>query len=205
LVNAHGNYCSRDSILDALWSYMNREKAVTNFHSTMYELRKTLKEFGCIDFLIKTKDQYKINTDKLWCDAYVFIELSQELRKSNESISDIEKVIKLADGSYLFDKDYNWALSKQRWFDNELMKILYKAEQLYSKERNDKSRIETLETLVKLYPLEDLAYIHLIKHYVNKNELMTAIKWYKIYQSIMKRELGIEPAQEIKQLIEKIT
>lgn len=71
-VHKEGTPVDWEVVADALWPDFDCDRAHTNFHSTMYLLRKHLSEIG-IDFIFEcARGNYRIRTDRVQCDYYEF-------------------------------------------------------------------------------------------------------------------------------------
>jgi two-component SAPR family response regulator len=202
LIHNQGNLVSRNDITDTIWPYMEIKKAVTNFHSTCYYIRETLKLLGCGGLLIKERGQYKIDTLKIRCDAIEFSNLFDEMNKSEFNLKDSEQLFKIYKGLYFENKAYDWISVNQCWFENAYEKLLNKMEDMYFNQSLYERSFEMSKKIINHNPLEDKAYVKLIKYCVKNQEYLQAIKFYKEYKRVLKKELGINPAEEVKKLVE---
>ncbi len=97
LVHKKGIPVSWEVIADALWPDYDIEKAHANFHSTMYLLRKHLKNLGTIHILECKRGNYRVKTDRIRCDYYSVIQGSEKKPKGQ---------------GYMEDNGYLWAYGK---------------------------------------------------------------------------------------------
>jgi len=83
LVHKEGAAVSWEVITETVWpDYDDFEKAHTNFHSTMYLLRKRLNEMGIENILECRRGNYRIHIDKVSCDYYDFTKLPPHEQKN---------------------------------------------------------------------------------------------------------------------------
>jgi len=111
-------------IATAVWPDFDTERAHTNFHSTMYLLRKALMEAGADQILENTRGNYRICRDTFSCDAYRFENLAEQALCGNISESDKVVLDLLYRGSYMEETGYEWAYSKAAELEELKHKIM---------------------------------------------------------------------------------
>ena len=71
LIDRAGSSVTTEQLAAALWEDRNYDKTLKNYVSTILgSLRKTLRQVGKEDILIKTHNHLSVNPDKIKCDAY---------------------------------------------------------------------------------------------------------------------------------------
>ena len=74
LVDRKGAASNTNRICAALWETDNGDKTKNHFRQIVTELRRILNQFGASDILIHSRDSFAIDTKKLNCDYYRFLE-----------------------------------------------------------------------------------------------------------------------------------
>lgn len=99
-----------EKIADAVWPEYNAQKAQTNFHATMYLLRKRLAEAGLSQILISGRGNYRIVTEQVDCDLHQLEQLFMINKiKRKEDISLVEH---FKQKGYMEASGYAWAQPK---------------------------------------------------------------------------------------------
>ena len=71
MIDRAGSSVTTEQLAAALWEDRNYDKTLKNYVSTILgSLRKTLRQVGKEDILIKTHNHLSVNPDKIKCDAY---------------------------------------------------------------------------------------------------------------------------------------
>jgi two-component SAPR family response regulator len=70
LISRAGEAISWQFISEAVWPENELDKVHINFNTTMYRLRRILSEAGIADILEMDGYFYRVNMDKISCDAY---------------------------------------------------------------------------------------------------------------------------------------
>ena len=137
-------------------------------------------------FGIKINISLKFRKNRL-----IFLLFSKKLSFENYTLEELKEAAKLYKGLYLKGKGYEWAYSKEVWFENKYTDMqLYIAEH-QSKCEHLKEAAKTLKTLIYYNPYCDEAYKQLIKILIRSDDLMQAKQYYEQYYTIMKEEFGI--------------
>lgn len=110
LVDSRGASVSSQAIKKALWGNAPEQKAASNYHTTLHNLRKKLESNGLSALLKGTRGSQQVNTDLFDCDLYEF-----EHYVEDGSESACRKAFALYKGRYLENNAYPWShLTKLR-------------------------------------------------------------------------------------------
>src|SRR5690606_19134514 len=110
----------RSRIMEELWSDLPDEKAATLMHTTIYQLRKGIKEMGIENPISLVNEKYMLTLD-IKSD---YGELEQTLQSLEMSRATIEKLIELYQGDFLEEEDYHWAISIQEKMRRSFLQYL---------------------------------------------------------------------------------
>ena len=110
LTHRGGVPVSWEKISDAVWPEYNAQKAQTNFHATMYLLRKRLAEAGISDILESARGNYRLITERVTCDLY---QLEKVIKEGKIISREDERLIKVfKKKGYMEASGYSWAHPK---------------------------------------------------------------------------------------------
>lgn len=106
---------SWDRITEAIWPTFDYRQAQTNFHATMYLLRKRLREAGLQDILENSRGNYRLLPEKITSDI---IEYEQQFAAGN-----FERLPLIARRGYMEDNGFAWAFARTMEIEGTLRKV----------------------------------------------------------------------------------
>ena len=74
LVESRGSMCTNGRLIDVLWDDDDASSHRSYFGNLLSDLSKTLKEYDCEDILIRRRGQMGIDTTKIECDYYNWLD-----------------------------------------------------------------------------------------------------------------------------------
>ena len=74
LVESRGSMCTNGRLIDVLWDDDDAASHRSYFGNLLSDLSKTLKEYDCEDIVIRRRGQIGIDTTKIECDYYRWLE-----------------------------------------------------------------------------------------------------------------------------------
>lgn len=110
LVHKAGVPVTWEKIAGAIWPEYNTQKAQTNFHATMYLLRKRLAEAGLAEIIESGRGNYRIVTDRVDCDLYQIEEMINGRKKIGKE--EFRMLNQFKHKGYLEESGYDWAQPK---------------------------------------------------------------------------------------------
>ena len=190
----------RTRIIEDLWPYVTADKAATLLHTTVYQLRKTIKEITNINPIILMNEQYILKLD-IKSDL---LELRNILQADEINNSNIERVLELYQGDYLEEENYPWALYEQQKLRQSFLKYLEKYLSIARQENKLTSYIENcLVKMLQLDPYNERYAYLLMEYYGEINDKTKLINLYTSFRINIKEELGINLQREAIELYRK--
>ncbi|MDD3394412.1 MAG: hypothetical protein PHG19_07190 [Anaerotignum sp.] len=115
LIEQRGGFVSRHLILDSLWEDSDGERALVNFNSTLYNVKKAMLSFGVQIKIEYRRGSYRLNTDSLDCDYLNFFAVASRKSPANdENIIDNEAAASLYSGDFLRGNESPWAARSRK-------------------------------------------------------------------------------------------
>lgn len=196
-----GKPISSDFIIDILWGDFDADKAQVNLHTSIYSLRKALKNVEIDDFIKTSKGHYYIDTEKISCDIYDFEEKIKDIDKN--SIDVLENILSIYNGPLLEGKDYIWLEDKTNYYEQKFLEVLTRLSEIYLKNKRYNKCIDTLKLAVKINPLSEALSEMVINAYLLMKDKTNAMRYYNNYKRLLNDDLGIEPEERLKRIYEK--
>ncbi len=194
---------SRSEIIDQLWPDHEGDRAVSNFNTTLYYLRRELSKSGVDTSIEHIKGTYRLKTDLIDCDYHRFTAFLNNSSPINDTnISEYGKTALLYTGDYLSSNEYQWAIRKQTLLKEKYIQLILHMTDHFTSTGKYKQVIEILIAGLKHEPMHTEMNYRLIRTFLEIKDRVSAIKYYNIYQRNLERELGIEPDEIFNKLIQ---
>lgn len=181
-------------IMEELWPEIETDRGGALLHTTVYQLRKVLKELGYENGIQFRNDQYRLEIP-----VKSDLEELQGLLESEEpDAMKISRLLELYEGDYLEQEEYSWSIYRQQTIRNAYLKCL---KQYTEKNMNQRSRSILLEScLQKMIQMDQYneEYIYLLlTYYAEEGNVKGVVKIYEEYYKNMREELGINPSRKV--------
>lgn len=194
---------SPERILEALWPGVERKKASTSFHSTMYRLRQALRHVYPGDFTLHSGKRYQLVEGLVSTDRQHFERLAARVLKedaSPETVPYLEEMISLYRGEYLTELDYVWVVQ-----DREHLKQLYSDASMklgcyYLKEGQYSQATKHLRPLIAINPVSEELCCLLMKAYSGLGDKLAITKQFSCLKTSLADELGLVPSAATRNL-----
>ncbi|MBE1556630.1 response regulator [Sporosarcina limicola] len=189
-----GDAIHRARIIEDLWPGLPDDRAATLLHTTVYQVRKKIKEMGINNPIKLMNEQYMLNVD-VPSDYGLLKEILQSTQKTEKNI---EKIMGLYQGHYVEEEDYHWALHEQSTLKRFLLN--YFEEYISSEKKNKDSfyMIEhCLDKMIELEPYSENYIILLLRHYGETHNKQRMVAYFQVFKKMWIDELGLDLPQEI--------
>ena len=194
---------SPERILEALWPGVERKRASTSFHSTMYRLRQALRHVYPGDFILHSGKRYQLVEGLVSTDRQRFERLAAGVLKedaSPETVPYLEEMVSLYRGEYLTDLDYVWVVQ-----DREHLRQLYSDASMklacyYLKEGEYSQAAKHLRPLVAINPVSEELCCLLMKAYSGLGDKLAITKQFSRLKTALADELGLIPSAATRDL-----
>lgn len=201
LFDRNGKEVGKAKLIDELWSGLDVKRALTHFNTSLYNLRKVLRELGLSHLLCCTDGMYRLDTDAIGSDFHRFEHcISHWEHIGEDSLSRFEEAIDQCEEGYMELNYYEWAEDKRRQLDIKYTELV---ERVVAYCRSRHMPHKALE-LLKKGLMRDAFHPRLNREamelYIELNDPYAAWKHYMEYKRRLAEELGMEPDQAVEQL-----
>ena len=190
-----GNPVHKAKIIDQFWPDIHADKAMTLLHTTVYQLRKTLKEAGLeTNPIILANDTYSLAAD-FQSDRQ---ELQELLNDSEPAEKNMLKILDLYKSDYLEEEDYFWASQIRQNLKQTVQAILEKFVQMNWEHTLFADSVEKcLEKLQQLDPYNEEYMLLQMNFFLQTKQLSKMLVRYEQIELIYQEELGIDVPHEM--------
>ncbi|MFN2528908.1 MAG: BTAD domain-containing putative transcriptional regulator [Candidatus Baltobacteraceae bacterium] len=191
----------RDVLCDQLWPAMSLESA---YNALKMSVRRTRLQLGSPEAIISMQGGYAL-ADWVWLDLGEMEELEAAIQKGtlgDERLPEVQKHFDaIRQGRPANFAMWEWFAETEQHIES-LGRTFGQFLGRRSIAAGDSHRaVEIGEYLRKLDPLDEDARKLLIAAYVARNDQAAAKRELRLYQKVLKEELGVEPSPEVKQLL----
>lgn len=165
-------------LLEELWPDLNFEKAASNLHTTIYHLRKILKDNGLQDPILLVNNHYKLNavikTD--------YDELNQLLEQDQHDEKSIQQLLNCYEGDFLVDEEYLWVNQIRLRLKQAVLHVL---EQYTARTNADHALLKynCLQKLLELDEYNEHYMFQLLEFLIQHNRKQECLKFYKTIEA----------------------
>ncbi|MFB6365176.1 response regulator [Paenibacillus elgii] len=184
---------NRSVLLELLWPELEEAKAVQHLYTTIYYIRRTLKNSGMDTIRINSGDLgagYKLDIGEARVDTVEWEYAMRQLDVLDAGTVDAyEHVLNLYKGDYLGKYDYLWAEHERERFRLLWLYHMRKLCEFYEQQENPKKVIQVHLRIQQLLPDGEESYFSLMKLYDAIGDRIGVEEQYLLLRTKMERDL----------------
>lgn len=204
LLHRRHDFTRKDVLVDLLWPNMSWKQGITLLYSTMYQVRKLLKDIDFPVEIINTENQYKLQLDNIVCDVEEWERTTQSLPSiSAENSEKYVEVIKAYSGDYLAQESYHWAEIERQRLQTKWLSIVEVLSQFYWKHEKFYELARIHYHVQKACPTNENSYIYLMKLYDKLGDHKSVSMIYHSLKEMLKEEYAVKVRPEIVEWYDK--
>ncbi|MBW5448298.1 response regulator [Cohnella sp. CFH 77786] len=197
LVHTRDLAVSKEHLQDLLWSDLDIDKAMANLHTTVYQIRQSLKAAELPVQIVYAGGRYRVELSEIGLD----IELWEAEIDRASAFGDEGQLYRLLldgyRGDYLQAEGYLWS-------ENERERLRIKWLQLASDQAARLERVGLTGDAIRLYqsiqerfPVWEACYLALMRSYDKIGNTMEVKNQYAKLKRTLEEELGMQPERGI--------
>ena len=200
---------SRSRIAYTLWPDSTDAQAHTNLRNLLFKLRMTLPEVDT--FLVVDRLTLCWQQDTFWSlDVMDFegaIARAEQARCAQDTAAErqaLEEAMKLYQGDLLPSCYDEWIQPESDRLQQTYQGALERLTELLQQEHNYAGAIRVAQRLLRLDPLQEATYRHLMRLYAVRGDRGAILRTYQACAAVLKRELAIEPGLTTRKTYERL-
>ncbi len=195
----------KEQIVDDVWPEVELSKSNSQFHSTMYRLRRALFP-QCVTY---RDGRYQLTLGKSYrYDAEAFVRLLTEAETVDlplsRRIEAYEQALALHKGPYLDEFYSDWVLAPREDLEMRYLQGLTRLGGLRAQSGALEQAVELLRTAVAKDPFQEEAHYGLIHYAALMGDRAAALRHYRSYVELLRDELSAKPSSSILDLADRI-
>ena len=209
----NGSKQTRDSLSALLWPDYDQSKAFTNLRHTLWEIQQAIGEGWIIADreTIEVDPNADVSLDVHQFETLVAQSRAYAPRDISIRIPLLSDAVKLYRNHFLTGfslkdaPDFNeWAFAKSEDLRHQLSRALVMISEDHCALGQAEQAIPYARRLITLDPLNESSHRQLMQVYIQAGQHSAALKQYQACEQILRKELGIDPQQETRDLYKKI-
>jgi two-component SAPR family response regulator len=187
-------------LIEELWPDLRLDKANTLLHTTVYQLRKTLKETGIGKNPIQLKNDHYQLIVSFESDLAKVEEVCHALVLSDEKVN---MLLNLYTGDFLVEEGYHWAGNKTEAVRQSIQRLLEEYLEVNIQERNHILIEKCFQKLLDIDLYNENYLYRCLEFYISIGSFQKIDKLYENIKQVYLAELGVEIPHSIQSLYKK--
>jgi DNA-binding SARP family transcriptional activator len=201
------NGARKDEIALEFWPDFDTPKVSSNFHATLWRVRRALSDK---DLIVFEDGKYKISSDVTI--SYDVQEFSDLLKQSENQktpkagrIELLQRAIDLYQGDFLDDIFMDWSDQRRRELQEDYLSVLILLADLELEQSRYVEVKELSQKALSLDPYREQAHYALMQALAQSGSPASALAHYRKYQERLQKDLAVEPSDELKNLYAQLS
>ncbi|KQL46834.1 histidine kinase [Brevibacillus choshinensis] len=197
-----GRNMSKWHLVDLLWGEMDEERATHNLHTTVYRLKKILKEQEVGMDISKTSEGYMLEPKDQSYDVWAFNQYHFSVAMDSFDVEQAEKLYHLYKGSLFDQKDYLWKTPLEEKYTKQYTMLVQKLIEHDLLRKDWQKAEQRVDTYLALYPLQEEMNQVLLEIYARNHQRRKIAKHYEKFATAYRLEVGVEPPEAMRKWVE---
>ncbi|MBU5352928.1 response regulator [Paenibacillus barcinonensis] len=205
LFHHRGEWVSKEILLDKLWADLSQDKGLTLLHTSVYQIRKLLKEWGMTGKLEYNMNRYRLITGNLVSDVEQFEQAMSYAAITSANVQELRQIVLLYRGDYLEEHDYDWSRAKSRELRRKYTGLVMDIARWDMMQGRGGQAIELLIELQEREPYSEEICRLMMEVYASMDDQQGILRLYHSFTLVLKEDLGHQPEPETSKLYQSLT
>lgn len=197
LIHSGDKTPNKEELLDEIWPETELEKSITHLHTTIYQIRQTMKNANIPIRVDYKEGRYRIELTNVQVDAAAWEAAVRAASTDGECDAMLELLLNGYRGDYLEKEGYLWAENERErlralWFEQALMH----AARLEEAGQHGKA-ISLHQQLQIRFPESEVSYFGLMRLYDKLGNASEVHQQYAKLTRMLEEEFGITPDLQV--------
>lgn len=192
------NVVHRDTIIDEIYTDKTPDQAATYLHTTIYQIRGTLKRLGFMDSIRYYNEGYRLNVPY----RSDLDELNRMLSQESLGEKQTEKVLTIYKDDFI-SEGYSWAIQNQQAYRDKVLNALknFVLSQIETGEFTETLK-KSLARMYEIDPYSEEVARCFIRYYGDQALKYDLDQFYKFFSANLMGEMGVKPSRAVSKLYE---
>ncbi|NHN31773.1 response regulator [Paenibacillus agricola] len=209
LLHQQGEWVAKDLLLEMLWPHFTYDKAMVHMHTSVYQIRKLIKEYSLPAVLEFSMESYRLTGKGAATDADQFeqalVSFSEAREVDEGSRQRADLALKLYKGHYLEENDYQWAKPKRDHLLRLYIDASLRTAEYELNTGRERQAVDRLKEALEKDPYSEELVRLLMVGFTKLGDYKTLHSHYAAFVQLLATELEVVPQQETQQCYEQLT
>jgi two-component SAPR family response regulator len=198
-------WISKDQLMEILWPGGIYEKGMVLLHTSVYQIRKLLREWDLKASVEFALDSYRLTGDGLAVDRELFERGAGQAKvQSDADRENALRVLDLYTGEYLGEHDYEWAVSRRDELRQKYMRLTHAVANFEAMSGRVAEGIERLVALHAHDPYSDEICFRILELFSQAGDDDGLLDYYDRYANLLRDELNASPEDRTVRYAERV-
>lgn len=189
---------AKDMLIEMMWPELEIPKAQTHLHTTIYQIRQTLKATGLPIKLYFVDGGYRLDCGDAMIDAEIWEQVLERMETGGSPSRELLQLwSSLYRGDYYEQEGYLWAEQERerlrmRWLEKTLWLVEALGERAWNSDV-----FALLSETIKRFPLAQESYFMLMRMYHGRGQASEVKRTYQQLCAVLEEEANARPDEKI--------
>lgn len=193
-----GDSVRKEEIFGALWPDLPESKCNSNFHSSLYRLRRALFH-ECV--VRDANGGYRLNDKGVFAsdvDAFNRAMLEADVARAEDTRTQkLEEAVALYKGAFLASTYSEWTEPVRRELEDRYIEALNEVGSLRQREGKHEEALQLFRALETVDTYSEAAAHGIMRAHMGLNDVGSAVRHYRRFKQLMNDDLGEEPSERL--------
>ncbi|WP_053373861.1 response regulator [Paenibacillus sp. FJAT-27812] len=204
LLHHKGKWLDKNQIIETLWSDYTLDKAINHLHTSIYQVRKLLKDWKPNIKVEFERNSYRLTIENLIMDTELFEKVTDQPVITEQNMKYYEGLLSLYRGDYLEELDCVWAVARREQLRRLHMQVVIGVASYELASGRGFQAVLRLSELQEREPYSDEICRHMLLAYEKLRDRTALQRYYESFEELVRKDLRIEPEIRTKELYEQL-
>ncbi|QRG67630.1 response regulator [Brevibacillus choshinensis] len=196
-----GRHVSKWNLIDLLWGEMDEERATHNLYTTVYRLKKILKEQKIGVDIHKTSEGYVLEPRDQSYDVWAYLQHNFPQTREPFDVEQAEYLYSQYKGPLLDQRDYFWKTPMEEMFAKQYTMLVQQLIEHDLFQREWQKAEQRVDSYLSMYPLQEEMNQILLEMYARNKQSGKVAKHYEKFAHAYRNEVGVEPPEGMRKWV----
>jgi two-component SAPR family response regulator len=204
LLHHKGKWLDKNQIIETLWSDYTMDKAINHLHTSIYQVRKLLKDWKPHMKVEFERNSYRLTIENLIMDTELFEKVTDQPVITEQNMEYYEGLLSLYRGDYLEELDCVWVVARREQLRRLYMQVAIGVSSYELASGRGFQAVHRLSELQEREPYSDEICRHMLLAYEKLRDKTALQRYYESFEALVRKDLRIEPETRTKELYEQL-
>jgi DNA-binding SARP family transcriptional activator len=204
---------AKEVLIEAFWGDEDLATVEKNFHPTISHIRKALNSRQALkqNFIVFRDGAYQLNPEFSYSidteDFLDFVAAAETAKRENDAKelrTNLESAYGLYRGEFMDGSYEDWAEEQRHFYREQFSRVLNGLAKLSVAEKRWADALKFANEILKIDPYREDLHRLVLKVLAAQSKTTAVKKHYEDMQTLLKSELGIDPAPETRRLFQEL-